>query len=125
VDFEQYLRGLELFNHADFFESHEALEDVWRATVGPERKFLQGLIQVAVALHHHSRGNLGGARSVMRRAVRNLSQYPKDFGGIHLPRLLHSLADWQKAMDHGTPVPPVPKITVRRQSSVVRRIARR
>jgi hypothetical protein len=25
-------------------------EDVWRAAPGPEKKFLQGLIQVAVAL---------------------------------------------------------------------------
>jgi hypothetical protein len=125
VDFEQYLRGLGLFNRREFFEAHEALEDVWRTTVGPERKFLQGLIQVAVALHHHSRGNLAGARSVLRRAVRNLSQYPEDFGGIHLPRLLHSLANWQKAMDEGRPVPPLPKIAVRRQPSVVRRTARR
>jgi predicted metal-dependent hydrolase len=125
VDFEQYLRGLELFNHADFFEAHEALEDVWQATVGPERKFLQGLIQVAVALHHHRGGNLAGARSVLKRAFRNLSAYPEDFGGIHLPRLLRSLAGWQKAMEEGTPMPPLPKIAVRRQSAVIRRIAKR
>ena len=65
--------GLKLFNRADFFDAHEVLEDIWRAAFGPEKKFLQGLIQVAVALYHHGNGNMIGARSVLRRGFRNLS----------------------------------------------------
>ena len=112
VDFEQYREGVELFNRAAFFEAHEALEDVWRAAPRPEKKFLQGLIQVAVALHHHGNGNLSGARSVLRRASRNLSLYPEGFGGIHSAGLLHSISDWQRALDEGTPVPALPRIVV-------------
>ncbi|MGH9498047.1 MAG: DUF309 domain-containing protein [Terriglobales bacterium] len=110
VDFDQCRAGIELFNRADFFEAHEALEDVWRAAPLAEKKFLQGLIQVAVALHHHGNGNSPGARSVLRRAFRNLSQYPEGFGGIHSKRLLASISNWQRALDEGTPVPPLPKI---------------
>lgn len=110
VNFEQYLRGMELFNRCEFFDAHEALEDVWRAAPGPDKKFLQGLIQVAVALHHHGRGNSVGARSVLKRAFRNLSAYPKDFSGIHLSDLMNSIAEWQRALEQGTPVPPPPKI---------------
>jgi hypothetical protein len=106
----EFLRGIELFNQARFFDAHEVLEDVWRAAPQPEKKFLQGLIQVAVALHHHGRRNSVGARSVLKRAFRNLSAYPEDFGGIHLARLLNSIAEWQRALDQGTPVPPPPKI---------------
>ena len=102
--------GLQLFNDTDFFEAHEALEDVWRVAPGPEKKFLQGLIQVAVALHHHGRGNAVGARSVLKRAFRNLSAYPEDFAGIHLADLLNSIVEWQRALDEGTPVPSPPKI---------------
>jgi hypothetical protein len=47
---------------------------------------------------------------VLKRAFRNLSAYPEDFGGIHLARLLNSIAEWQRALDQGTPVPPPPKI---------------
>ena len=50
VDSAQYRQGVELFNRAAFFDAHEALEDVWRAAPLAEKKFLQGLIQVAVAL---------------------------------------------------------------------------
>jgi hypothetical protein len=116
VDFEQYREGVELFNRAAFFEAHEALEDVWRAAARPEKKFLQGLIQVAVALHHHGNGNLAGARSVLRRAFRNLSRYPEGFGGLHSAGLLHSISEWQRALDEGTPVPPLPKMVLSHRS---------
>src|ERR1700730_9876042 len=112
VDFEPCREGIELFNRAAFFEAHEVLEDVWRAAPQPEKKFLQGLIQVAVALHHHGNGNLAGARSVLRRAFRNLSLYPEGYGGIHSAGLLRNIAEWQRALDEGMPVPALPKIVV-------------
>jgi predicted metal-dependent hydrolase len=112
VDLDHYREGIELFNRADFFDAHEVLEDVWRTAPVGEKKFLQGIIQVAVALYHYGNGNSIGARSVLRRAFRNLSRYPEGFGGIHLAGLLHSISDWQHAMDEGTPVPPLPKIVV-------------
>jgi predicted metal-dependent hydrolase len=112
VDSAPYLKGVELFNRAEFFDAHEVLEDVWRAAPQGEKKFLQGLIQVAVALFHHGNGNSIGARSVLRRAFRNLSRYPEGFGGVHLAGLLRSISEWQQAMDEGTPVPPLPKIVV-------------
>ena len=102
-----------MFNSGSFFDAHEVLEDVWRAAPGEEKKFYQGLIQVAVALYHHGNGNSLGARSVLRRAFRNLSPYPVGFGGVRLDVLLHSISQWQQAMDEGVPVPPLPKIVVR------------
>jgi predicted metal-dependent hydrolase len=113
VDFEPCREGIELFNRAAFFDAHEALEDVWRAAPQPEKKFLQGLIQVAVALHPYGNGNLAGARSVLRRAFRNLSLYPEGFGGIHSAGLLHSITEWQRALDEGLPVPALPRIVPR------------
>jgi predicted metal-dependent hydrolase len=112
VELEQCREGIELFNRAAFFEAHEALEDVWRAAPQSEKKFLQGLIQVAVALHHYGNGNLAGARSVLRRAFRNLSLYPEGCGGIHSAALLRTIAEWQRALDEGMPVPALPRIVV-------------
>ena len=84
----EFLHGIELFNQARFFDAHEVLEDVWRAAPVEEKKFQQGLIQVAVALYHHGNGNSVGARSVLRRSFRNLSRYPEGFGGVRLAMLL-------------------------------------
>lgn len=50
-DCEEYLYGIDLFNHGYWWEAHEALEAVW---VAAGRKtgtgfFIQGVIQIAVA----------------------------------------------------------------------------
>lgn len=57
----RYLAGVLLFNRQDFFEAHEAWEDLWSEAHGTERKFYQGLIQAAVGLCHFCNGNLRGA----------------------------------------------------------------
>jgi predicted metal-dependent hydrolase len=93
--------GITLFNRARFFEAHEALEDVWRAAPAPEKKFWQGLIQVAVGFHHYSVGNRSGAQSLLARASRNLRKYPYEFCSILVPPLLASLMEWQEALGSG------------------------
>ena len=109
----EFRRGIQLFNCATFFEAHEVWDDIWRATAGPEKRFLQGLIQIAVAFHHHATGNLIGARSLLERGCRNLSDCPDGFRGIHLSALRRSLADWQVALAMGSSVPPLPQLRPR------------
>ena len=104
------MRGIALFNEADFFAAHEALEEVWRDAPGPERKFLQGLIQVAVAFHHHSKRNPTGARSLLKRALHNLEKYPDQFAGLELAPLRLSIADWLECFEKDAEVPPLPRL---------------
>jgi len=110
MDFALHRRALEHFNRGEFFDAHEVWEDVWRASSGPEKRYLQGLIQVAVALHHHSRGNLAGARSLLRRAAHNLTHCPAGFGGIDLAGLRSALEAWQESLAEGQVAPPPPKL---------------
>src|ERR1700730_12698209 len=44
-----FRQGLEEFNTERFFEAHEAWEEVWLASTGTEKRFLQGIIQIAAA----------------------------------------------------------------------------
>jgi uncharacterized protein len=113
VESEKYLRGITLFNQAEFFDAHEALEDIWRAAPPENKKFLQGLIQVAVAFHHYSTGNRVGMRSVLERAIRNLSQPSGSFGIIQLMPLLQSLSQWREALDNKTSLPDLPRVHLR------------
>jgi uncharacterized protein len=110
---DRYREGLALFDQGRFFEAHEVLEDVWREAPAGERKFFQGLIQVAVALHHHSRGNLAGCRSLLARACGNLSQYPKEQGGLDVGALLGTLAQWRAALDEDRTPPEPPVFSLR------------
>jgi len=110
VDREGLRHGIDLFNRGEFFDAHEVLEGVWRGAPGDEKKFLQGLIQAAVAFHHHSTGNHVGARSLLARSARNLTGYPENFAGIKLASLLELLARWQNALDDGSAMPASPQI---------------
>jgi len=105
-----YDRGIRLFNAREFYDAHEVWEDVWRESQGLEKRFLQGLIQAAVALHHHSTGNVVGACSLMARAQKNLAECPVEFGGIHVSSLLEALTQWRAALVGGGSAPPHPVI---------------
>ena len=98
----EFNRGLDLFNRAHFFDAHEVLEDVWRALPRdqPLRRHLQGMVQLAVAFHHQSKGNHVGARSVLERAVRNISGADISFPDLDLDRLRAELEIWQRYLDH-------------------------
>jgi predicted metal-dependent hydrolase len=106
MDRSTFQHGADLFNAREFFDAHEVWEDVWRAAPMDEKRFLQGLIQVAVALHHHSRGNLDGARSLLARAQRNLSHYPDSYAGVNLAAVRAATIECQQALSAGVPLPP-------------------
>jgi uncharacterized protein len=110
VPADDFVRGIALFNEGHFFEAHEVLEDVWRAAPPEQKKFLQGLVQLAVAFHHHSTGNRVGMRSVMERGIRNLGGQTEGFCGIKLAPLMGSLSVWRKAVENGEAIPELPRI---------------
>jgi hypothetical protein len=83
--------GIDLFNRDRRFEAHEVWEDLWRATDTEARRFYQGLVQVAVGLHHLARGNRRGGTSVLRRGLANLEPYPDEYAGIDKLRLERDL----------------------------------
>lgn len=111
VDSENYARGMHLFNRAEFFDAHEVLEDTWRSAPPANKKFVQGLVQVAVAFHHYSTGNRLGMRSVLERAVKNLGEPAGAFGKIELAALLQSLSQWREALDKNLPLPALPRMS--------------
>ncbi|MCC6382027.1 MAG: DUF309 domain-containing protein [Dehalococcoidia bacterium] len=63
------------FNSGRFFECHETLEEVWQEETGPVRDLYKGLIQVAAAYVHVSRGNATGALRLFATALAYLRPY--------------------------------------------------
>lgn len=104
--------GIELFNDERFFEAHEVLEDVWRVAPQHQKKFLQGLVQLAVAFHHYSTGNLIGSRSVMARALRNLSSKPEGLHNLHTSEIVETFAPCQRALDENRCLAKLPKLNL-------------
>ena len=88
----QYLAGIRYFNERDFFESHEVWEDVWNDCDAGSRKFYQGLIQTAVALHHFGNGNVRGAVKLYWSSRAYLEPYQPTCIGLDVTQLLDDMA---------------------------------
>ena len=87
----RYLAGIEHFNVCDFFEAHEVWEELWVDIEGPTRKFYQGLIQVAVCLHHFGNGNIRGARKLYHTSCRYLEAYLPIHEWLDVEKLIREL----------------------------------
>ena len=97
--------GIHLFNSQKFFEAHEALEEVWLKTEGEEKLFLHGLIQIAAAFHHYSRGNSAGFRSLLEKGLGKLKHFEATMNGVDLANLRQQIQPWR---DHLTAAHPSP-----------------
>ena len=107
--------GVALFNSRHFFEAHEAWEEIWLHAQPPEKTFLQGLIQVTAAFHHHSRENLRGFKSLLRAGLLKLEAFPAEHRGLQIERLRASARRWIAALenkehDSRPGLPKIPRI---------------
>jgi uncharacterized protein len=91
-DEARFLEGIRCFNQRAFFAAHEVWEDLWREDHGPSRTFVQGLIQLAVCLHHFGRGNARGARRLYHSGRAYLLPYAPHHQGLDVDRLLADMA---------------------------------
>ena len=96
---QQFTRGIGLFNARKFFEAHEAWEELWLAESGAQKTFLQGLIQLAAAFHHHARGNPSGTESLLAAGLAKLAPFPGEFRGIQLAKLRRDARTWKELQD--------------------------
>jgi len=93
---EEYLSGIARFNAGEFWEAHEAWEEIWIAEGGELRLFYQGLIQVAAALHHHGNRNWQGMHKLMRDGTDKLARFLPHAMGLDLDAFLAALAPWRE-----------------------------
>jgi predicted metal-dependent hydrolase len=99
----QFGRGVDEFNRGFYFECHDTIEDLWSGLRGPSRDFFQGLIQVSVAFYHLGNGNLAGAESMTRRALKRFERYPDRYFGFDLAAQREALRLLRERIARGDP----------------------
>ena len=81
-------KAIEEFNAGEFFEQHETLELLWRATEGEIRHLYEGILQVGVGMHHLLKNrNFHGAAVKLDHGIRLLEAFPDVCHGINVLRL--------------------------------------
>jgi hypothetical protein len=102
-----------LFDAGLYFEVHEVLEVAWGRARGPTRTFLQGVLQIAVALHHAEYGNDGGAARLLAAGRAKVAPHAPTFHGVDVAGLLADVGEWERRRAAGHGAPPAPRLVVR------------
>jgi hypothetical protein len=85
---DEFYRALEQFNAGYYFESHETLEDLWMVAPLPERQMFQGIIQMAAAFVHLTRGEYPGILKLLDAAADKLAALAPARLGVDVSALL-------------------------------------
>lgn len=89
-----FAKGVQQFNARKYFDAHESWETIWLAAREPDKTFLQAITQVSAAFHHASRGNHAGAKSLLRKGLKKLEDFPAKYRGLKLEKLRECLRAW-------------------------------
>lgn len=100
-------RAVELFNSGHYYEAHEVLERLWTDAEGDNRLLYQGVLQVAVGLHHAARGNFKGADSLLRRGLSRLAGLPAEALGVGVVGLREQTKTAISLYGQGATAPPI------------------
>jgi hypothetical protein len=100
---DAFTRGARLFDDGAFFDAHEAWEERWRVTSDEtERRFLQGLIQVAAAFHKLLVvGSVDSALRLLAKGLTKLEACPDRFSGCDVATFRTGIAGCARAIAAG------------------------
>lgn len=102
---DAYLHGIDLYNFAYWWESHELFEGVWHAA-GRETtpgNFFQALIHLAAANLKHYLSNLTATRNLIHSGITRLQRLPASYMGVNVADLIVALENRQ--IDTHPPAP--------------------
>ncbi|MEP0916769.1 DUF309 domain-containing protein [Leptolyngbya sp. DQ-M1] len=85
---EEFWQGIDQFNQGEFYACHDTLEAIWIEAPMFEKKFYQGILQIAVGLYHLGNHNWRGAVILMGEGLNRLREYQPEYGGIDVEQLI-------------------------------------
>ena len=94
----RFQQGVELFNAGEWYAAHDLFEELWHETADPERRSLQGILQVAVAQLHLQRGNRRGATILFGEALGRLKRPGTPDLGLDLASLCRAAQQRREAL---------------------------
>ena len=90
-DREGFAKGITAFRSGDFYLAHDLWEEVWHSYSPSDRRFLQGLIHIAVGAYHLQCGNRKGCRCQFGKAADKIGPFAPRHWGIDVNRVLQGI----------------------------------
>ena len=97
---DSLFNALNLFNNHEWYEAHDAFEEIWNSVDGDERQVIQGILQVSVSQFHLSKGNLNGATILLGEGLGRIKSRTKINLGIDLYSFCLHLEDLLRKLQH-------------------------
>lgn len=94
-------QGIEEFNRGHFFEAHELWEEAWNNVVGEEKRFYQGLVQIAAGYHKLALAQYNGAHKLLERGNHTLNNFLPDYAGINVAALREAVVSLLQELTTG------------------------
>ncbi len=85
-----WLQGIAEFNRHEYYACHDTLEALWMDSIDPDKKFYQGVLQIAVACHHLQNHNFKGAAILLGEGIGRLRYYQPVYAGIDVQQLIEA-----------------------------------
>jgi uncharacterized protein len=84
----EWLQGIAEFNAGEYYACHDTLEALWMDSIDPDKKFYQGVLQIAVACYHLHNRNWRGAVTLLGEGIGRLPYYQPVYAGVDVARLI-------------------------------------
>jgi uncharacterized protein len=84
----EWLQGITEFNAGEYYACHDTLEALWMDSIDPDKKFYQGVLQIAVACYHLHNRNWRGAVTLLGEGIGRLPYYQPVYAGVDVARLI-------------------------------------
>jgi uncharacterized protein len=84
----EWLQGVAEFNAREYYACHDTLEALWMDSIDPDKKFYQGVLQIAVACYHLHNRNWRGAVTLLGEGIGRLPYYQPVYAGIDVAKLI-------------------------------------
>ena len=85
---EAFWLGIKQFNQRQFYDCHDTLEAIWIEAPELDKRFYQGILQIAVGCYHLSNLNQQGAMILLGEGIKRLSEYQPVYYDIDVTQLV-------------------------------------
>jgi predicted metal-dependent hydrolase len=94
--------AVDLFNRREYFASQESFEQLWRESEGDDKKLLESLLQLSVALHlFFHRGGGKGTTGLLQRCLLGLEDLPAVQLGVDVKALSEEVTVYLEELKKG------------------------
>lgn len=89
----EFKQAIVEFNSGNYYACHDILESLWMDALDPDRRFYQGLLQIAVGFYHLSHSNWRGCVILLGEGISKLDDFCPTYAGIDLTPFVSSCMD--------------------------------